>query len=308
MVRILALVSGLVLVSTAAAAQRATQQPLPEPLVREGVTQKISDHVYVIPDASVTLVPNVGIIAGSRGVLVVDTGLGNRNGQTVLREVEKISRTGDLYLATTHIHPEHDLGAGAFPARTRMIRSRDQEMEIAETGLQLSQRFSGFSPAIAELLKGAEFRKADVTFDREHTVDLGGVRVRLLAMGTNHPRGDTAFFVEPDGVLFSGDLAMTGLPALTTPGSTVRHWLESLDAMDALRPKTVVPSHGPMGDASLIAGYRTFFTTIRTRAGALKSQGRTVDETIKLLQEELRSRYDPQRIVGTVRAAYAEAP
>src|SRR5262245_27345735 len=97
--------------------------PIPAPMIREGVTEKISDHVFVIPDASVVLVPNVAIVVGSRATFVIDTGLGARNGEVVVREVAKVSKNGELYLATTHIHPEHDLGAQAFPASTKMVRS-----------------------------------------------------------------------------------------------------------------------------------------------------------------------------------------
>ena len=46
----------------------------PDPLVREGVTEKIGDHTYVIPDATVSLVPNVGIVVGLRATLVIDPG------------------------------------------------------------------------------------------------------------------------------------------------------------------------------------------------------------------------------------------
>jgi glyoxylase-like metal-dependent hydrolase (beta-lactamase superfamily II) len=64
------------------------------------------------------MVPNIGIIVGTRGTFVVDTGLGNRNGQTVTREIQKVSKTPELYLATTHFHPEHDLGAGSRDRRS----------------------------------------------------------------------------------------------------------------------------------------------------------------------------------------------
>ncbi|HZI27602.1 MAG TPA: MBL fold metallo-hydrolase, partial [Gemmatimonadaceae bacterium] len=222
------------------------------------------------------MVPNIGIIVGTRGTFVVDTGLGNRNGQTVTREIQKVSKTPELYLATTHFHPEHDLGANGFPTHTKMIRSQDQQKEIAEQGLATADRFRGFSPANAELLQGAEFRKADVSFDREHTVDLGGVRVRVLAMGYNHTRGDTAFFVEPDGVLFSGDVVMTALP--NVGNSTVRQWLASMSVFEKLQPKRIVPSHGPMGDAGLVATYKTLLTTVSARAGELKKQGKTLEE------------------------------
>ena len=139
---------------TPALAQRGPLQP---PLIKEGVTEKISDHVYVIPDGSVPIVPNIGIIVGTKGTLVVDTGLGARNGQTIMREVGKVTKGGDLYLAVTHIHPEHDLGA-RLPGNTKMMRSRDQEAEIDESVLR-RRNDSRVLARHAELLKGAEFRK-----------------------------------------------------------------------------------------------------------------------------------------------------
>ena len=60
-------------------------QSQPPPLVQANQTIKVSDHVYVIPDGRVNLVPNIGIIVGSRATLVVDAGMGPRNGETVLR-------------------------------------------------------------------------------------------------------------------------------------------------------------------------------------------------------------------------------
>jgi glyoxylase-like metal-dependent hydrolase (beta-lactamase superfamily II) len=288
----------------------AAQQPpvRPDPLIKEGVTEKISEHVYVIPDGSVPLVPNVGIIVGSRATLVVDTGMGARNGQTVLREAGKVSRNRELYLATTHVHPEHDLGAGAFPPETKMIRSRAQQDEIAETGLNTAKTFAGMSALNAQLLQGAEFRKADISFEKDYALDLGGVRVRLMAIGPAHTKGDTAFFVDSDGVLFSGDIAMVALPAFSSPASSVRQWLADLDLFDSLKPKRIVPSHGAMGDASLVANYRTFLTTVTDRVRALKMQGKRLDETVQTLQTELQGRYDRQRMTGAIRAAYGEAP
>src|SRR5687767_15313047 len=237
--------------SLTTSAQRGGGSPAAPPLVRENATEKISEHVYVIPDNNVGMVPNIGIIVGSRGTFVVDTGLGNRNGQTVTREMQKVSKTPDLYLGTTHFHPEHDLGANGFPPHTKMIRSQDQQKEIAEQGLATADRFRGFSPANAELLQGAEFRKADVSFDREHTVDLGGVRVRVLAMGYNHTRGDTAFFVEPDGVLFSGDVVMPVLP--NVGNSSLAQWLASMDLFDKLQPKRLVPRRRAVVDAARVS-------------------------------------------------------
>jgi glyoxylase-like metal-dependent hydrolase (beta-lactamase superfamily II) len=303
-----AVVSTLVTAGLLIATADAQRGPATPPLIREGVTEKVSDHVHVIPDASVQMVPNVGIIVGSRATLVIDTGLGARNGQAIMREVAKVSRNTELYLATTHFHPEHDLGAQGFPAHTKMLRSRDQQSDVDELGAETLKRFSSMSAFNAELLQGAEYRKADVHFDAEHTLDLGGVRVRLIAMGANHTRGDTAFFVEPDRILFSGDVVMTALPGFGTPQARIATWLRSQDRFEQLRPTRIVPSHGPMGDAALMANYRRFLTTVQTRAAALKAEGKTADQTVQMLQEELQAQYDRNRMVGAIRAAYNEAP
>jgi glyoxylase-like metal-dependent hydrolase (beta-lactamase superfamily II) len=283
------------------------QAPAKPPLVRAGVTVKIAPHVFVIPDDSVPMVPNVGIVVGDRATLVVDTGLGARNGQTVLAEVAKVSGNATLYLVTTHVHPEHDLGAAAFPAATTLIRSRAQVDEIAASGLELAKRFAAISPLHAELLQGAGFRKADVVFDQEHALDLGGVRVRILAMGFNHTRGDTATFVEPDAVLFSGDVSMRAAPAVGA-GSSIATWIESQERFAALKPARVVPSHGPMGDASMIATNTRFLTTVQARTAEMKKAGKTVDEAVAAVQAEFETLYGASpRVATTVRAAYAEA-
>ncbi len=282
----------------------------PAPFVKEGVTTKVAAHTFVIPDGNVGLVPNVGIVVGTRATLVIDTGLGPRNGEAVMREVRKVSRHAELYLVTTHFHPEHDLGAAAFPASTRMIRARAQVQDIAEFNLQLAGTFSKRSPVIADLLAGATYRAADIVFEREHRLDLGGVHVRLIAVGPTHTRGDTVIFVEEDRVLFSGDVAMPALPALISPSSSVRTWLEALAALSELGASRVVPSHGDMGDAQLMADYRRFLETVQRRAQELKAQGVSAVEAEKLITTELQPAYEgrqPGRIAAAARIAYAEA-
>ena len=81
------------------------------PLVSSGHTTQIAQDVYVILDQRINVVPNIGIIVGREGVLVVDTGMGPRNGETVLGEVRKITSKPVAYLTITHFHPEHGMGA-----------------------------------------------------------------------------------------------------------------------------------------------------------------------------------------------------
>jgi glyoxylase-like metal-dependent hydrolase (beta-lactamase superfamily II) len=266
--------------------------------------------VHVIPDGNVPAVPNVGLVVGETGILVIDTGLGPRNGEVVGAVVQRLGGQRPVHLVTTHVHPEHDLGAQAFPIGTRMIRSTDQERDIAEFGLGLARTFAARSREMAALLEGADFQAADVTFEREYDLDLcGGVRARLLALGPNHTRGDTAVWIVPDRVLFSGDVAMRAQPSFASPYSSLRHWLASLDRLDALGPALVVPSHGPIGDVGFIAGYRAYLTEVRDRVAAEKRAGGSVDQAMEAVTAALADRYpDRGRLAGAVRSAYAEAP
>ena len=186
-----------------AAALVAAQPPSSDPLIRDAAISKVSEHVHVISDLNVGLVPNVGIIVGTKATLVVDTGLGPRNGETVRRVTTGVSTNPDLFVVSTHFHPEHALGESAFPSSAKVIRARAQQQDIDEFGLALAKTFASRSPLVAELLENARFRNADLLFDREYTLDLGGVRVRMLSLGPTHTRGDTIVWVEGDRILLS---------------------------------------------------------------------------------------------------------
>ena len=303
-----ALVALLLLLSLPAAAQTVP------PVVKEGKTVRLSEHVHVILDELVPAVPNVGIVVGSKATMVVDPGMGRRNGEAVLREARKLSRNTEFYIVTTHFHPEHATGEAGFPPEAKVIRAAAQQQDIEELGMQWVQTFASRSPAWAEQLQGITgFRRPTEIFERETSVDLGDVRVRLLRLGPGHTRGDTVFFVEQDRVLFSGDLAMSGVfPAFATPQSLSATWIASLDTMDKLGALRLVPAHGPLADASIIGQYRGYLTALRARVGELKRSGKSAAETTDAVRAEFPPKYpdwlQPLRIVSAANAIYAELP
>lgn len=298
------------LVLCAALSSVATAQPL----VKEGKTVKISEHVFVIPDELAPMVPNVGIVVGAKATLVVDPGMGLRSGETILREAAKLSRNTELYVVNTHFHPEHTTGEAGFPPSAKIVRATAQQQDIEEMGMQWVQNFASRSPAIAEVLQGfTGFRKPAELFDKEKTIDLGGVSVRLVRLGPGHTRGDTVFFVEQDRVLFSGDLVMSQLyPAFATPQSRVASWLASLDTLDAFRAQRLVPAHGTLADSSAIGRYRDYLTALRARVAELKRAGKSAAEAAETVRAEFPPRYpdwgQPLRVVAAANAIYAELP
>ena len=163
---------------------------------------------------------------------------------------------------------------------------------------------------MADLVKDAPFRRADEFFDSEKVLDLGGVRVRLMWYGGTHTNGDTLIFIEGDNVLFAGDVVMNRrFLGFNSERSSVEAWLRSLDKLAPLRPARIVPSHGEMGDGSLIERDRTFLRELQTRAAELKREGKSVDQASETIVTEFRAKYQDWtgNPAAAARIAYNEA-
>src|SRR5271163_660042 len=230
-----------------------------DPMLGEDTT-KISDHVWAIMGF-----PNIAIVVGSRATLVVDTGLGPKNGATVARVAAKLAPNNTrLFLTTTHFHPEHAGGEPGFPPGTILIRDTVQQQEMEKHGQEMIDMFSSRSAQNKELLAGVVLRSPDVTFDQEATVDLGGVSARLLWFGGAHTKGDELTFVEPDRTLVSGDVVQNKVvPGIYGDGGTPSSWLTVLDKIATLNVLHVLPDHSAPGDGSMVAAEKKFITELR---------------------------------------------
>ena len=267
---------------------------------------KISDHVWAVMGF-----PNVAIVVGTKATLVVDTGLGPRNGATVSRVAAKLAPNQKLYLTTTHFQPEHAAGDAGFPPNTILIRDAVQQQEMVQHGTEMVQMFSGRSPQYKELLADVNLRSPDIVFDTEAKLDLGGgVTARLLWFGGAHTKGDEVTLVEPDGTLVSGDVVQNKVvPNIFGDGGTPASWIAVLDKIAGLNVKHVLPDHSAPGDGSLVLQERAFIDELQTRALALKRQGVSVEDAGKQLSAEFKTKYPDwptMNLAGFVKSIYAE--
>jgi glyoxylase-like metal-dependent hydrolase (beta-lactamase superfamily II) len=287
----------------------ASSAQLKQPLLSEDNLKRVSDHVYAIEGF-----PNVAIIVGSRATMVVDTGLGQKNGATVMRVEQKLAKGTILYLTTTHYHSEHTTGEQAFPANTVIIRNKEQQDEIDKSVAGHIEVFKKMSAQNMDLLQNVKFRAADVIFDRETKVDLGGVTARLFWLGPAHTKGDELIFVEEDSVLIPGDIVQKDIfPIMPNPDASLKGWLSILDNVEALHPKFIVPDHGAaVVDASQIQTQRAYLMALQSRALELKKQGVSVDDAGKTITAELKAKHpdwpNPNNVAGEVSRVYEENP
>jgi glyoxylase-like metal-dependent hydrolase (beta-lactamase superfamily II) len=273
---------GLITVPATAFAQQ------PDNIVlRDGMTKQLSPHVFAIYGN-----PNIAIVVGAKATLVVDTGLGRRNGAFIASEVVRLRKSPKLFLTTTHAHAEHSSGQDGFPPDTVVIRPKVQQQELDETGAAGIETFRSRNETNRELLADARVGKSDILFDDQLTVDLGDVTVRLMWFGPAHSNGDMLTFVEPDEVLVSGDVVQNkaGI-GLSGSRASIRSWLAVLDKVAALKPALILPDHSPPSDGSLIAEQRAFLTDLQERIQALKREGKKAEEAAGQISTEFQSRY-----------------
>ena len=298
---------GAAIAALATAGAALAQQGFGDPRLDEKNLRKVSPHVWVIMGF-----PNVGFVVGSKAVLVVDTGLGNENGALVARAAQKLGGHGQqLILTTTHYHPEHAAGQGGFPPGTQVVRNKAQQDELERDGKRMIDLFASRPGPMHDLLQGATVGKADVVFDKQKDLDLGGVHARLYWFGAAHTLGDEIIYVPEDKVVLPGDVVENHIsPNIICDACSPRKWIAVLDRIAKLNVDSYVPDHGNLGDRVLLVEERDFLADLQQRAMALKGQGVSVDQAGKQIQKEFQTGYSDWTGLGnvpqSVQRAYAD--
>lgn len=241
----------------------------PDPVVEiTGVTEVARDLV-VVPNRHIDLVPNIGVIGGTRSVLIVDTGLGPGSAEKVLTFAADYAKGRRLYLTTTHFHPEHAFGAQAFAGEATYLVNRVQADDLAARGAGYLDMFRGLGEQVARQLEGVKLGPPDLVYDGSCDLDLGGRVVRLRPTGQGHTKGDQVVTVPDAGVMFTGDLVETGqfsifpwFPPYDTDVSGVR-WIAVMQRLIDENPRVVVPGHGDIGGRQLLTDVRGYLEELR---------------------------------------------
>ncbi len=269
----------------------------PAPILDEHAVHEVAPGVHVISDRRIPLVPNVGIALGDGEALVVDTGMGPRNGTRVLAATRRLARDARLTLTTTHFHPEHAFGAQVFVGEARYVANRAQVEELRAKGEAYIELFTTFGPAVAAELEGVELVEAGETYDGALDVDVGGVPVQLREWGLAHTGGDQVVFLPEHGVLFTGDLVETRLfpifPFFPPDDVDVdgSKWIDVLGRIEALAPEIVVPGHGEVAGSELIGEVRAYLEHVRDETQRTLDEGRDAEEAVAELEPAIRARW-----------------
>jgi glyoxylase-like metal-dependent hydrolase (beta-lactamase superfamily II) len=194
---------------------------------------------------------NAGFVVTSDGVVVFDA-LGTPSlGWALLQQIHDVTDKKIRYIIASHYHADHIYGLQAFKdntdavivAQERAGEYKDNEETADEKASQrLDQRRGALFPWVD---KNTRVVAPDITFRDRMTITLGDRRLTLLYAGPAHSSSDMMMLVEPDGVLFAGDIVQNSrIPHMNSDDVSTTQWLAALAEVERLDPKFIVPGHG----------------------------------------------------------------
>jgi glyoxylase-like metal-dependent hydrolase (beta-lactamase superfamily II) len=251
---------------------------------------RLSDNAYAYTAEGD---PNSGVVIGDDGVMVIDAQATPAMAEDVIRRVRTVTDKPIKYVVLSHYHAVRVLGASAYEAREiiasqatyEMIKERGKEDMASEIG-RFPRLFRG-----AEAIPGLTW--PTMTFDRELTLWMGSLEVRLIHVGAGHTRGDTIVWLPSQKVLFSGDLVEFNA-GIYTGDAHLQEWPESLEQLRALRPDKLVPGRGPalMTAADSVKAIEFTQNFVRALYASAKD-GVSAGKNLKQVYEAAREKLDP---------------
>jgi glyoxylase-like metal-dependent hydrolase (beta-lactamase superfamily II) len=206
--------------------------------------------------------PNVGAVIGEDAVLAVDARATPTQAREWLDELRRLTDKPVRYLVLTHYHAVRVLGASAFGADW-VIAHEGTRRWILERGDADFESETRRFPRLFEDVKSIPgLTYPNVAFADSLRLDVGGREVQLLHLGRGHTAGDTAVWVPEERVLFAGDL-VEARAAPYMGDAYVEEWsTTTLDQVETLAPKTIVPGRGPAAGPEAIAETREYLRTL----------------------------------------------
>lgn len=184
----------------------------------EHTLRQLSAHSWWLSPYAATDRPTLGVVVGGAGSLVVDAGASPEHARTLLAAMERHGLPPPRFVALTHWHWDHVFGLAAFNAPA-LANVETQRIVGAMAGLDwgdaaLDERVAaGQEIAFCrdmlrlELPDRADLRLRvpEIGLAGTATLDLGGLRCRLIHVGGDHSPDSVAVHVPEDRVVFLGD-------------------------------------------------------------------------------------------------------
>jgi glyoxylase-like metal-dependent hydrolase (beta-lactamase superfamily II) len=256
---------------------------------------------------------NVTVVAGSAGLLVVDTNASEPAARAVLADLRRLSAAPLVAAVNTHAHFDHTFGNGVFAAEgAELISHEDAAAALPAHAADIRTQAAAEADEderYAELVATEELVPGR-TFSSALTLDLGDRIVELVHPGRGHTAGDLVVRVPDADTLLAGDLveesaARNGVPGFGTD-SWPMDWPATLDlVLNLVGPDTVVvPGHGAPIGRDFVQEQRSALGVVAETIRDLAGRGVPLDQALDVGDWP----YPREELAHAVRRGYEQLP
>ncbi|MDO9073670.1 MAG: MBL fold metallo-hydrolase [Rubrivivax sp.] len=222
--------------------------------------------------ANRNFISNAAFVVTAEGVVVIDALGSPVLAEELLQAIRKITPQPVRQVIVTHYHADHIYGLQVFKAAGATVVAHRAAREYlnsdaAQKRLETSRQ--EFFPWVDEKTR---LVPADRWIGADTVIELGGERFHVRHAGPAHTPEDLVVFAERAQVLFAGDLVFRGrIPFVGQADS--RSWIDALNGLIALKPRLIVPGHGPVStdplpDLEMTRNYLAFLRQSMGEAAA----------------------------------------
>jgi glyoxylase-like metal-dependent hydrolase (beta-lactamase superfamily II) len=259
------------------------QQYPPAPITM--TLQQVSEHVYYVEGAAGTALDNEGFISNAgfvvtpAGVVVFDA-LGTPSlAAMLLKQIRSVTDQPIVKVISSHYHADHIYGLQVFKELGAEIvapAGANDYLNAPTAEERLEERRFSLDPWVNDK---TYLVPPDVLLTESMQFELGGVIFVITLVGGAHSDGDLTLYIEPDRVLFSGDIIFEGRVAFLGDANT-RHWLDVLTQMETSKLVALIPGHGPAAKDpnQAISMTRHYLAYIREAMGKAVEEMTSFDE------------------------------
>ncbi|OZB17581.1 MAG: hypothetical protein B7X55_06160 [Rhodobacterales bacterium 34-62-10] len=213
-----------------------------------------------------------GLVVTADGAVLIDPG-GSYKGAMALHEaIRTVTDQPVTHVINTGGQDHRWLGNGYWREQGAVIIA--SEAAVEDHKARASAQLSALAQFLGDGLDGTEPAYADVTFESDHRLEIGGLGLEVMHRGPAHTLGDSFVWLEARDVMFTGDIVYVARILGNGPANNVKSWIGVFDAMAAFDPGHIVPGHGRATDlATARRDTYDYLVNLRTRIGALIDAG-----------------------------------
>jgi glyoxylase-like metal-dependent hydrolase (beta-lactamase superfamily II) len=207
--------------------------------------ERISQNVWVETEF---FGANLGVITTNEGLVLIDTPMNPSDQDRLLNDIKEKDLGAITWIIATDHHLDHFMGASFLPGKVISHQAvRGIFLDTFGPIEKIAERVSWSDPEGAERIKTLKVKEPVITFDRRLSLFFDPVSIHLESF-VGHTPHTVAVRIEPDGVLFTGDNVVNGMPPFFHEAEKPLEWTQSLENINRLSFDTLVPGHGNVTD------------------------------------------------------------